>query len=389
MKEAGDGRSLVHVIAGFDTGGTEMMTLRLVRHWRDRFRQRVVALGEDRGPLREEFKAALPGGVAALGLARFGGLAAMRALAAAFRPERPDAVLINCFGRHHLVAALAARQARAGTVGAWAGNPPPEKTSARAAWAAVLAGSRQLGCPVAACSETVMRALESLGVGLPAGSRVIPNGLDVEEIATRAAAARRERGATGPIVGMVARLDAIKDHLTLLRAFARFRATAPTAELWIVGDGPLRPSLEAEAARLGATLAIRFLGRRTDVPELLGRMDLYAFSTTRDEGFGIALVEAMAAGVPIAATDVPACREVLGDGAAGALVAAEDPEALARALRRLAEDTGEAARLAEAARLRAAEEYDVAACARRWEAVLRLDSAGKRHGLESARGRAS
>ena len=75
-----------------------------------------------------------------------------------------------------------------------------------------------------------------------------------------------------------------------------------------------------------------FWGPRSDVPELLGQMDVFAFSTTRDEGFGIALIEAMAAGLPVVASDVPACREVLDDGAAGILVPAGDPAPLAQAI---------------------------------------------------------
>lgn len=389
MTRAPNEQSLTHVIAGFDTGGTEMMTLRLVHHWRGAFPQRVVALGEDGGALRAEFEAALPGGVVALGLRRLGGLDAMRAMTKALRRQSRDAVLINCFGRHHLVAALAAHRAGARAVGAWAGNPPPETASARRSWAAVLIGSRQLGCPVAACSEAVMESLRGLGARLPRGSCVIPNGVDVEEIAARAAAARRGRTGGGPVIGMVARLDAIKDHLTLIRAFAALRPAAPTAALWIVGDGPLRPVLEAEAARLGVAEATRFLGRRTDVPELLGQMDLYAFSTTRDEGFGIALVEAMAAGVPIIATDVPACREVLAGGAAGLLAPPADPMALAERLRRLIDAPGAAARLAEVALHRARTDYAVATCARRWTAVLGLNSGDEPRTLGSAVGRAA
>ncbi len=387
MTEPSDRPALTHVIAGFDTGGTETMTLRLVHHWCGAFEQRVVALGDDSGALRDAFEAALPGGVVALGLRRFGGLGAMQAMTTTLRRQTPDALLVNCFGRHHLVAALAARRAGVRAVGAWAGNPPPQDPAALRSWAAVLSGSRQLGCPVAACSESVMAALKGVGPRLPRGSCVIPNGIDVGEIAARATIGRKGRRGDSPVVGMVARLDAIKDHLTLIRAFAIFRPAAPTATLWIVGDGPLRPALEAEAGRLGVAEATRFLGRRTDVPELLGQMDLYAFSTTRDEGFGIALIEAMAAGVPIVATDVPACREVLDGGAAGLLAPPADPVALAAGLLRLIDPPGEAARFAEAATHRARTEYAVAACARRWEAVLGLKTDGKNRASGDATGR--
>ncbi len=378
MTEVTEGRGLMHVIAGFDTGGTEMMTLRLVRHWSAAFPQRVVALGQERGPLRAAFEEALPAGVEALGLERFGGLDAFRAWETTFRVDKPDAVLMNCFGRHHLVVGFAARRARVRAVGAWAGNPPPSQILARAPWALVVAGSRRLGCPIVTCSEAVMSAFGRLGVTMPAGSCVIPNGVNIEEIASRAASARRRRVTNGPVIGMVARLDAIKDHLTLIRAIALLRLVVPNVTLWIIGDGSSRLALEAEVARLGTRETVRFFGRRTDIPEILGEMDLYAFSTTRDEGFGIALIEAMAASVPIVATDVAACREVLGDGATGILVPPAEPTALAEALRRLIDEHGHATHLAEAALRRARAEYAVAACASRWEAVLGLHDGGKR-----------
>ena len=136
-----------------------------------------------------------------------------------------------------------------------------------------------------ACSEAVARELRGLGVGLPAGSVAIPNGLNVADFEARRAATRGQR-VGGPVIGMVARLDGIiKDQLTLLRAFATVRASLPDAILWIVGDGVERPLLEAEAERLKVGACVRFFGTRTDIPELLGRMHLYAFATTRAEGF--------------------------------------------------------------------------------------------------------
>ena len=129
---------------------------------------------------------------------------------------------------------------------------------------------------------------------------------------------------------MVARLDPIKDQSTLLRAFAAARE--PGWQLQLVGEGPNRLRLEALASELGLGPAQVFLGRRSDIPELLGQADLFALSTTPAEGFGIVLIEAMAAGLPIIASDVPACREVLLEGAAGVLLPPGDVSAWARQL---------------------------------------------------------
>jgi glycosyltransferase involved in cell wall biosynthesis len=136
---------------------------------------------------------------------------------------------------------------------------------------------------------------------------------------------------------MVARLEASKDHDTLLDAVA-LAAREIDLELWLVGDGSRRAELTAKANSLGIAGSVRFLGSRRDVPELLGQLDAFAFSVKRDEGLGIALIEALAAGVPVVATDVGASREVLGDPPVGAVVPHGDSVALAAALARLARE---------------------------------------------------
>jgi glycosyltransferase involved in cell wall biosynthesis len=131
---------------------------------------------------------------------------------------------------------------------------------------------------------------------------------------------------------MVATLEAHKDHATLLRAMQKVVRAIPSARLWLVGDGSLRKTLEGMKDSLGLADSVQFLGSRRDVPALLGQSDVFVLSTTADEGFGTVLVEAMASGLPIVASDVPACREVLQSGKWGRLVPAGEPEALATAL---------------------------------------------------------
>ena len=112
---------------------------------------------------------------------------------------------------------------------------------------------------------------------------------------------------------------------------------------------------------------------RRDVPELVGQLDLFVFATTPDEGLGIALIEAMAAGVPVVASDVGACREVLDDGALGLLVPPRDPVALADAIERVRNEPEAAAARAERARRKA------------FEAVRRRAHGGRlRRGARSA-----
>ncbi len=166
---------------------------------------------------------------------------------------------------------------------------------------------------------------------------------------------------------MVARLDPIKDHGTLLRAFAA--AQQPGWQLQLVGEGSERPRLEELALELGLDPTTLFIGRRADIPELLGQADLFAFSTTEAEGFGIALIEAMAAGLPIVASDVPACREVLLEGEAGELLPRGDVSAWTLMLARLLSSPQE--RMALAARaLTHAGRYDITETAGRWYGLL-------------------
>ena len=147
---------------------------------------------------------------------------------------------------------------------------------------------------------------------------VIPNCINVKSFQNEVQKNRnfRKINSTKTII-MVARLDEIKDQETLLRAYARIHEKC---NLILVGDGNQREYLEGIASQLGLNIKKIFIGSKLDIPAILAKADIFAFSTTLSEGFGIALIEAMAAKLPIIATDVPACREVLDDGKAGILI---------------------------------------------------------------------
>ena len=246
------------------------------------------------------------------------------------RQRHPDALLIYPCNRPMLWLALGARLAGVRRLAVAVQNTAPIDPAGKHTWQRLLIWFQRLGVLAVPCTQAIVNSLQPLPVGLRLGP-VIPNGCDVQAIAQRAAAARARRpSGDARRVLMVARLDPIKDQATLLRAFAAVRQ--PGWQLQLVGEGPDRPRLEALAAELGLDPAQVFLGRRNDIPELLGQADLFAFSTTAAEGFGIALIEAMAAGLPILASDVPACREVLKEGAAGQLLPAGDGEAWAQRL---------------------------------------------------------
>ncbi len=139
-------------------------------------------------------------------------------------------------------------------------------------------------------------------------------------------------------LGMVARLDPIKDHATLLEALARLPAGERAVECELVGGGVLEPELKSQAAtlRLVERGLVRFCGWVEDVGAHLNRWDLFVFSTTAQEGFGNAAAEAMAYGLPCIFTDVGPCREVGGD--AVVYVPPKDPGALAATITTLRDD---------------------------------------------------
>jgi sugar transferase (PEP-CTERM/EpsH1 system associated) len=164
------------------------------------------------------------------------------------------------------------------------------------------------------------------------------------------------------IVGTVGRLQAIKDQRTLVRAFAQWLAADEVARerarLLIVGDGPLRPEVEREVAEAGLGQRVWLAGERADIPRLLGFLDCFALSS-RAEGISNTLLEAMACGLPVVATDVGGNRELVTEGENGQLVQPEDPAALAEALALYFHDPGRALAHGEAGRRRVEAEFSL------------------------------
>lgn len=153
----------------------------------------------------------------------------------------------------------------------------------------------------------------------------------------------------GPIVGTVGRMVPRKGHRDLLDAWEIVLETHPDAHLLLVGDGPEMGNLKARAEAAGIAGSVSFPGIRTETPELLALMDVFAFPS-HWEGLPGALIEAMAAGVPIVATDVAGNEELIEDGKTGLLVPGEHPPSLARSIGALLYDPDRAAELGRAAR---------------------------------------
>ncbi|MHB1024899.1 MAG: glycosyltransferase family 4 protein [Desulfobacteria bacterium] len=191
-------------------------------------------------------------------------------------------------------------------------------------------------------------------LGCAAGRfRCVENGVDLE----RFVFVPRE-GTRAPRIVIVGALNAFKRPDLGLRAFAHLRNELPGARLILAGDGPMRPALESLCRELHLMDSVEFLGYRSDLPEILSECHV-CWHVSRSEGFGLAVAEAMANGLPVVGMAVPGVRDLLGEGNAGLLVPESDPVALADHTTRLLLDNALFRRIARTGRSLAEERFNV------------------------------
>ncbi|MFH0729393.1 MAG: glycosyltransferase [Pseudomonadota bacterium] len=135
-------------------------------------------------------------------------------------------------------------------------------------------------------------------------------------------------GPDQPVIGIIGRLDPIKDHLSLFEAFLKIKGEFPQAVLLVAGDGPERKRLERVAGD-----NIFFLGNRSDAPKLFAALDVFVL-TSLNEGISNTILEAMANALPVVATDVGGTPEIVDDGKTGTLVFPKDIESIAGGLKK-------------------------------------------------------
>jgi glycosyltransferase involved in cell wall biosynthesis len=191
---------------------------------------------------------------------------------------------------------------------------------------------------------------------------------------------RRELGiaADALVLVKIANLIEYKGHVDLIAAIARLdRATRERLVVLLVGrDDGAQPALREQAASLGVADSLRFLGQRSDVPRLLAAADI-GVHASHMEGFANAILEGMAAGLPVAATRVGGTPDAIIDGVTGLLVPPRDPAALAAAIERLAADSDLRRRMGAAARERINSAFGLAGCVDGYEALYRGLMAGR------------
>jgi glycosyltransferase involved in cell wall biosynthesis len=164
---------------------------------------------------------------------------------------------------------------------------------------------------------------------------VVHNGIDPMRFSTPPAGARQairaELELTGrqPVVLQVARFHPVKDHATSIRAMAAASRDVPDAMILLAGDGPTRTAAQKLAVRLGLGGRVRFLGVRPNVPHLMSASDVFILSSL-SEGLCVTLLEAMASGLPVVATDVGGNGKIVVHGVTGWLShrAAHEPMAM-------------------------------------------------------------
>ena len=191
---------------------------------------------------------------------------------------------------------------------------------------------------VIAVSAAVARRLEAAGVPASRVS-VIHSAIVPEETARTPPLGIRARLGLAEdtlVAASVGNLEPGKDHATLLRAADRLAGRLPALHWVVAGEGPERPSLERLIAELGLRGRVHLIGHLDDPARLIADADLFVMSS-REEGLGTSVLEAMALGTPVASTAAGGLPEMLDEGA-GLLAPPGDPEALAEAMARLVED---------------------------------------------------
>ncbi|HEX2980477.1 MAG TPA: glycosyltransferase family 4 protein [Anaerolineaceae bacterium] len=242
-------------------------------------------------------------------------------------------------------------------------NSPAKKILFQSLEAAAICMSSRSIC--------VSHAIAAQGKALPlipkAKLTTICNGITVKPLLEAPPAASRERlcdelgiSKSACLIGNTGRLAAQKDPATLIRAVSELKKDVPNRDikLLLVGEGPERETLAALVETLGLHDEVRFLGFRSDIPEFLASLDVFA-SPSLWEGLSISILEAMAAKKPIVASSIPPNSELIEHEVTGLLVPETSPKELARAIQRFISDTELAKRCAQAAQTKVLEHYTI------------------------------
>jgi glycosyltransferase involved in cell wall biosynthesis len=330
-------RVVLHVITDLRVGGAEMMLHRLLQtaELKD-YSHEVLSLTEV-GPVGERLRRL---GIAtrALGLRRVPDPVRLIRLARYVKRMRP--ALVQTWMYHaNLIGGLAAKLTR-GVPVVWAIHSSaldPKTTHRTTLFVVALCAwlSRWLPDRIVAVSRTSRD--HHVRTGYEARKFIVlPNGFDLQQYRPDSATRREARAELGVdedqiLIGLVARIDPVKDHLGFVRAAALLAKRHPGVRFLFCGDGTTPSNQELAFAIDQAALRDRFLllGAREDVPRIMNALDIATLCSASGEAFPLVVGEAMACGVPCVVTDLGDCAHLVGD--TGKVVPTRDPEALAGA----------------------------------------------------------
>ena len=365
---------IVHVISDLDTGGAEVMVTKLVgRMDREQFSNTVISL-TDHGELGDQIEMqGVP--VHALGMKRGRvDFAALPRLIRLLKSIRPDIVQSWLYHADFL-STLAVRMAGSSLL-IWnvrCSDMDLTRYRSLTRWIQrILAWWSHNPEAVVVNSQAGKSLHERLGYR-PKRWEVIPNGFDLDRFCPRSdvrSAQRKEWGVSDGtvVIGVIARLDPMKDHATFLEA-ARRLANRRRDVLFVL-MGRDTEKLAAAVAEKGLTDQVRLLGYREDVEQQLPGMDTVCLSSAFGEGFPNVLGEAMACGIPCVVTDVGDAGSIVGE--TGLVVPPRNAEVMAEAMMTLVDEGREARRLrGAAARKRIQSEYSLARITDRYQQLYR------------------
>ena len=349
------------------------MLLQVLRHLdRDHFSPIVACFYCGDGPLAAEIQV-LDVPVIDLGMEAKWRLDGLWRLYRALRRERPFILHASLF-HANIPARLLGRLAHVPIIITWRQNISiggrwREKINR---WTASLDDHVTAVCQLARQAELEGTAVSPHKVSLVYNC-IDPVPFTVEKAAKRIAI-RQEFNipADAPLIGMVGRLHPQKGLCYLLDALLHIREQLPELRLIIVGDGELRDELQSRAQTLGLTKAVIFSGARNDVPDILAALDLFVLSSLW-EGLPLAVLEAMAAGLPVVGTAVGGVPELVVEGETGRLVPPGDGTALAQAVVSILTNQTQAQTMGTAGQARTAAEFSAESITRQLETLyLRL-----------------
>ena len=365
-READGPVGVLHLLADLGSGGGQRLVLDTLRHLDpDRFRVTVAHLGPDDALAPDFDRAGLPPLLLASGI----DAAPIRSVASLLTlVRRHDIRLIHTHGgREKRLGEMTALLARlpciqhVHSVSASGAGPPGSAVPFHRRFQ-----SRLLERHFIAVSEAAFEQRQAWLRAAGDHIHLVRNGIDTARFTSVQGDQVRPgvRGALGidddaPVVVTVGRLVPTKAVDKLVAAMSALAAAHPDVVALVVGDGPQRGPLTEAVAAAGLAARFRFVGTRTDVPELLAAGDVFAFPTVL-EGFGLAAVEAMAAGLPVVASDLPALAAIIEPGRTGLLVTPGDAEALAAGLEQVLADPSGARRMGALGRERAIGQFDIA-----------------------------